>query len=84
MKESKTILGLFILLLACFVGSSAAASEPKKINFGYSTIGAMATGGWMAKEIGAFDKYGIQADLIYIPQGRCSCRPSSAATSTAA
>lgn len=29
----------------------------------------MATGVWMAKEIGAFEKYGIQADLIYISSG---------------
>jgi ABC-type nitrate/sulfonate/bicarbonate transport system substrate-binding protein len=63
------MLGLFILLLACFARLPVAASEPKKINFGYSTIGAMATGGWMAKEIGAFEKYGIQADLIYIASG---------------
>jgi len=70
MRESKAVLvGLFIWLLACFAGLSTAASEPMKINFGYSTIGAMATGGWMAKEIGAFEKYGIQADLIYIASG---------------
>ena len=29
----------------------------------------MAVGSWMAKEIGAFEKYGIQADLIYISSG---------------
>jgi ABC-type nitrate/sulfonate/bicarbonate transport system substrate-binding protein len=29
----------------------------------------MATGGWMAKEIGAFEKYGIQADVVYIGSG---------------
>ena len=37
--------------------------------FGYSTIGAMAAGSWMAKEIGAFEKYGIDAELIYISSG---------------
>lgn len=37
--------------------------------FGFSTIGAMAAGSWMAKEIGAFDKYGIDAELIYISSG---------------
>lgn len=45
------------------------AAELKKITFGYSTIGAMATGSWMAKETKAFEKYGIQADLIYISSG---------------
>ena len=57
-------------LLFCFsIPVSATAAETKKITFGYSTIGAMATGVWMAKEIGAFDKYGIQADLIHISSG---------------
>ena len=35
----------------------------------YSSIGPMATGVWMAKESGAFDKYGIQADIILITSG---------------
>jgi ABC-type nitrate/sulfonate/bicarbonate transport system substrate-binding protein len=68
-QANKLMLGLVILLLPCFAISPATAAELKKINFGYSTIGAMATGGWMAKEIGAFEKYGIQADLIYIGSG---------------
>jgi ABC-type nitrate/sulfonate/bicarbonate transport system substrate-binding protein len=45
------------------------AAEPKKITFGYSTIGPMAAGAWMAKEVGVFEKYGIDATLIYIPSG---------------
>jgi ABC-type nitrate/sulfonate/bicarbonate transport system substrate-binding protein len=35
----------------------------------YSSIGPMATGVWMAKETGAFEKYGIQADIILITSG---------------
>jgi ABC-type nitrate/sulfonate/bicarbonate transport system substrate-binding protein len=38
----------------------------------YSSIGPMATGIWMAKESGAFDKYGIQADIILITSGPVS------------
>jgi len=49
--------------------SSVGAAEPKKITFGYSTIGSQATGVWMAKETGAFEKHGIHADLIYIASG---------------
>ena len=61
---------LLSALLFCFsIPVSATAAETKKITFGYSTIGAMATGVWMAKEIGAFEKYGIQADLIFISSG---------------
>lgn len=44
-------------------------AEASKIIFGYSSLGPMATGVWMAKEAGAFERYGIQADLIYIPSG---------------
>jgi ABC-type nitrate/sulfonate/bicarbonate transport system substrate-binding protein len=38
----------------------------------YSSIGPMATGVWMAKESGAFDKHGIQADVILITSGPLS------------
>lgn len=40
-----------------------------RITFAYSSVGAMATGVWMAKESGAFEKNGIQADLIFISSG---------------
>jgi len=40
-----------------------------KMTIAYSSIGPMATGVWMAKESGAFDKYGIQADIILITSG---------------
>lgn len=63
------IFGFFLLLATCFPKFHTAAAETKKVVFGYSSIGSMATGVWMAKEIGAFEKYGIQADLIYISSG---------------
>jgi len=59
-----------IFSLALAVSSAAVtAAESKKVVFGYSTIGAMAAGAWMAKEIGAYEKYGIDAELIYISSG---------------
>jgi len=45
------------------------AEAQTKITFAYSSVGAMATGVWMAKESGAFEKNGIQADLIFISSG---------------
>ena len=45
------------------------AAQTKKLVFGYSTVGAMAAGSWMAKEIGAYEKYGIDAEMIYILSG---------------
>ena len=52
-----------------FFASVGTAAELKKVVFGYSTIGAMAAGAWMAKEIGAYEKYGIETELIYISSG---------------
>jgi ABC-type nitrate/sulfonate/bicarbonate transport system substrate-binding protein len=40
-----------------------------KMTIAYSSLGPMATGVWMAKDSGAFDKYGIQADVIFISSG---------------
>ena len=40
-----------------------------KVTFAYSSIGSMATGVWMAKEIGAFEKNGVQGDIIFISSG---------------
>jgi ABC-type nitrate/sulfonate/bicarbonate transport system substrate-binding protein len=45
------------------------AAESKKFTLGYSTVGPAGTGLWMAKEIGAFEKYGIDAELIFISAG---------------
>jgi ABC-type nitrate/sulfonate/bicarbonate transport system substrate-binding protein len=60
---------LIVSLLVLPFLSLAVAAEPKKITFAYSSIGPMATGVWMAKESGAFEKYGLQADIILITSG---------------
>src|ERR1044071_7538095 len=60
---------LMFFLALVFFTSAASAGELKKVVFGYSTIGAMAAGSWMAKEIGAYEKYGVDAELIYISSG---------------
>ncbi|HEY7316874.1 MAG TPA: ABC transporter substrate-binding protein [Candidatus Binatia bacterium] len=62
----RAVLGLALLLF--LVGDGLAAGL-KKLTLGYSTVGPAGTGLWMAKEIGAFEKYGIDADLIYISSG---------------
>jgi len=67
MKQFVRSLIVFLPLI-CFT-SVGAAAELKKVVFGYSTIGAMAAGAWMAKEIGAYEKYGIDTELIYISSG---------------
>jgi NitT/TauT family transport system substrate-binding protein len=59
-------------LLALYVVSSGVAAAQTKMTVAYSSIGPMATGVWMAKESGAFDKYGLQADIILITSGPVS------------
>lgn len=60
----KLVLALFLLLLL-----EVPASAQHKIRFAYSSVGAMATGVWMAKESGAFERNGIQGDLLFISSG---------------
>ncbi len=62
---------LFFVLAVCFC-SSAVASAQTKMTVAYSSIGPMATGVWMAKESGAFEKYGLQTDILLITSGPVS------------
>ena len=48
------------------------AGAQTKMTIAYSSIGPMATGVWMAKESGAYEKYGIQADILLITSGPLS------------
>jgi NitT/TauT family transport system substrate-binding protein len=57
---------LHVLLLSAWDGETA---ELRKFTLGYSTVGPAGTGLWMAKEIGAFEKYGIDAQLIFVSSG---------------
>ena len=58
------------LLVAFATGNSFSAEAPKeKITFGYAAISPTMAGVWMAKEVGAFEKYGLDAQLIYISSG---------------
>lgn len=68
-KLSIPLGGILLTAVLFSLSSLAKAAELKKIVFGYSTIGAMAAGSWMAKEVGAFERNGLQADLIYISSG---------------
>jgi ABC-type nitrate/sulfonate/bicarbonate transport system substrate-binding protein len=70
MRANKHRIIFFALIFCVFsFARASAAAERSRMVFGYSTIGAMAAGAWMAKEVGAFEKYGIDAELIYISSG---------------
>jgi ABC-type nitrate/sulfonate/bicarbonate transport system substrate-binding protein len=53
------------LVLFFLLGHSYSA-EKSRITLAYSTTGPTAVGLWMAKEIGAFGKYGVDPNLIFI------------------
>jgi ABC-type nitrate/sulfonate/bicarbonate transport system substrate-binding protein len=59
---------LFVALIAIVCGCAAAQAQTK-MTVAYSSIGPMAAGVWMAKDSGAFEKYGLNADIILITSG---------------
>jgi NitT/TauT family transport system substrate-binding protein len=69
MKRLAKNLIFALAVFSCVVVSRSFAAESRKIVFAYSSIGSMAPGVWMAKEVGAFDKYGIPCDTIFISSG---------------
>ncbi|HEY1374894.1 MAG TPA: ABC transporter substrate-binding protein [Candidatus Binatia bacterium] len=69
MRHRNASVSLAALFLSLVLAAGAQAAERAKMVFGFSTIGAMAAGAWMAKEIGAFERNGIDAELIYISSG---------------
>jgi ABC-type nitrate/sulfonate/bicarbonate transport system substrate-binding protein len=65
---------IFISMSAAFLAISglvcvSGTGAQTRMTVAYSSIGPMATGIWMAKESGAFEKYGLQADIILITSG---------------
>ncbi|MEO6164085.1 MAG: ABC transporter substrate-binding protein [Candidatus Binatia bacterium] len=61
-----------IVALTSIVFACAAAQAQTKMTVAYSSIGPMAAGIWMAKESGAFEKYGLQTDILLITSGPLS------------
>ena len=60
---------VLIAVLVLLSAGNGETAELKKFTLGYSTVGPAGIGLWMAKEIGAFEKYGIDAELIFISSG---------------
>ena len=72
MAVGMKILRLILIGFVLLVYSYFPAQAQTKMTVAYSSIGPMATGIWMAKDIGAFDKNGIDAAIIYIASGPVS------------
>ena len=65
---SATRLG-FLLLFCLYVAAGATEVPKEKIAFAYASISPSMSAVWMAKEIGAFEKNGLNAELVYISSG---------------
>ena len=63
------LLRALIAALVLFSARDGETAELKKFTLGYSTVGPAGIGLWMGKEIGAFEKYGIDAELIFVSSG---------------
>lgn len=56
---------VFIVIITLVAGTGHAA-ERAKLTIGYSTTGPTAVGLWVAKDFGAFDKYGVDPNFVFI------------------
>src|SRR5918999_3541913 len=71
MRHGSKLCKSAVFAMSIFLGAQtySGAQAQSRLKFAYSSVGSMATGVWMAKEIGAFEKNGIQADIIFISSG---------------
>jgi NitT/TauT family transport system substrate-binding protein len=68
----KTLQLLTLANLILWAAVSPPSHAQTKMTVAYSSIGPMAAGVWMAKESGAFEKYGLQTDILLITSGPVS------------
>lgn len=71
MKPRSKITGRGLILLVLIAASVAETdgAEKTRLAFAYSSTGPTAVGLWVAKDIGAFDKHGLDPTLIFISSG---------------
>jgi ABC-type nitrate/sulfonate/bicarbonate transport system substrate-binding protein len=69
MRRHRQLFRSFVVVSLLLVLAQAHAAERAKLTIGYSTSGPTAVGLWVAKEIGAFDKYGVDPSLVFISSG---------------
>ena len=60
---------LLLILLATTQTLRSAELAKEKITFAYASISPSMSAVWMAKEIGAFERNGLNAELVYISSG---------------
>ena len=66
--QAKLLKHIFLVFFALLAPQGDAA-ERAKLTLGYSSTGPTGVGLWVAKDIGAFDKYGVEPNLVFISSG---------------
>lgn len=64
----ESIMGVFMMALF-FLLSGSADALAERINFSFSSLTGTQSPLWVAKEVGFFQKHGLDARLVYIPGG---------------
>ena len=60
---------IFFAVLSFYTPAIGAGAGQQPVKIAYASITHFVAGIWGAKEIGAFEKYGLAADLVYINSG---------------
>jgi len=68
-QVTNIFLSVFAIIFLFSISAHSAESAKEKISVAYASISPSMSGIWMAKEIGAFDRHGLNVDLVYISSG---------------
>ncbi|HEX4989651.1 MAG TPA: ABC transporter substrate-binding protein, partial [Candidatus Binatia bacterium] len=68
-QVTNIFLSVFAIIVLFSVSAHSAESAKEKISVAYASISPSMSGIWMAKEIGAFERHGLNVDLVYISSG---------------
>ena len=66
---TKTAIVVFISLWLSISLAPAATPQLPRVRIAYSSLTSIFAGLWVAKETGAFEKYGVRGELLYIGSG---------------
>jgi NitT/TauT family transport system substrate-binding protein len=67
--EVRVLAALLVVVSLLAFSPPSPAQTPPKVTIAYAAVSPIFAGVWMAKEMGAFEKHGVKADLIYISSG---------------
>jgi NitT/TauT family transport system substrate-binding protein len=70
-KSARNYIAFALVLSLQFIGATkVSAQEPKKVRFGYPSLGFRQGHIWVAKDAGLFRKYGLEVEPIFLRGGQ--------------